>query len=150
MDMFGRTVRKIKIGENEFSITLLKGREGWRVAEQLGKVILPLIGESFDAGKHDEIIHGAPTTFRDLALVFIEQMDKLNTEEIIFDKLLKDVKVDGEVVAIEEVIVGNYDILVELLMFALKENFGSFFSQKGFITRFQSTIQTVMNPTTTS
>jgi hypothetical protein len=137
--------RKTHIGESEYVIKLLDGITGFRTAKDITKLILPLVGESFDAQRHDDVLHGAPDTFRQLALLLVEQSDKVDIEDIIFNRLFRYLVKDGEQVKVEDIIVGDYGLLIDLVMFAIKENFGKLFEGKGLLTRFQGTLSAINN-----
>lgn len=137
--------RTINIDGSEYQIKLLDALTGFRTAKDITTVVLPLVGGSFDASRHDDIVHGAPTTFQQLALLLVEQSDKVNIEDIIFNRLFRYLVVDGEQKKIEDIIVGNYGLLIDLVVFAIKENFGSLFEGKGLLSRFQGTLQNISN-----
>lgn len=122
--------RQIQIKESTYHFKLLDGRTGFRVGLALNKLILPLIGESVDAGRHDDVFHGAPKTFQSMAQNLVTQLDNIEAEKIIFDDLFGYLVVDGQQVKLENIIIGRYDILIELVTFALKENFGELFAGK--------------------
>lgn len=128
------------INDVEYRIKLLDGRTGFRTAKDLSKILLPLLGESVDASRHDDVFHGAPKTFRDMALLLLQQIDSVDVEDVIFNRLFVYFVVDGVEVKLENVVMGQYHLLVDLLVFAIKENFGSLFEGKGLISRFQSVV----------
>jgi hypothetical protein len=125
----------------EYQIKLLGGRDGFRTAKDLSKVLLPLLGESVDASRHDDVFHGAPKTFRDMALLLMQQIDSVDVEDVIFNRLFSYLMVDGSPIKLDDAIVGKYHILIDLIMFAVQENFGSLFEGKGLISRFQSVVK---------
>jgi hypothetical protein len=45
-----------------------------------------------------------------------------------------------------DIIVGQYEILIELVAFAIEQNFGSLFKGKGLISRFQEKFQSMTSP----
>lgn len=130
--------RQTTIGNSVYHIKLLDGRTGFRVAKSITSLVLPLLGESFDSGKHDDIYHGAPKTFRNMALLLLEQTDKIDIEDLIFNQMFAYLVVDGAPVKLEDLVIGNYGVLVELVTFALKENFGSLFEGKHLVSRFRN------------
>lgn len=147
LDILTRQYRKITINNTEYQISLLKGREGFTTALTLGKLMAPVVGGVFDGVKHDDLIHGAPRTFTDIAMVLINQIDKVDVESLIFEKLLRGLAANGQAVDFDKFFMGNYSELVELIIFSLKENFGDFFGENGFKARFQETVSKVLNPT---
>jgi hypothetical protein len=135
--------RKTIIEGKEYQIKLLDGLTGFRTAKDITKILLPMLGESFDAQGHDDLLHGAPDTYRSLALLLIEQTDKVDIEDIIFNRLFRYLVADGVQVKIEDIIVADYGLLIDLVVFAIKENFGKLFEGKGLLTRFQSTMAAI-------
>lgn len=146
-DLLNKQFKKKEIDGVVYQISLLKGREGFRTAMDLAKVVAPVLGSTFDGVRHDEYIHGAPKTWTNMALLLIDQMDKIDVESLIFDKLLRGLVVNGQQVDIDSFFLANYSVLIELLVFALKENFGDFFGANGFKTRFLGTVKSMFNQT---
>ena len=139
--------RTTTINDKEYSIKILGGLEGIKMAKRLSKIILPLIGGSLDGLRHDDIIHGAPKSFTQLALTICEQMDEAGVEQIIVD-LLQGCRVKGadgmsRDVDINEDFAANYGELIELLEFSLTENFSSFFTANGIQARFMKAISSL-------
>lgn len=149
MNLLTKQFKTITIDSNTYQLSMLKGREGFRTAMELGKVVAPVLGATFDGVRHDDYIHGAPRTFTQLALLLIDQMDKIDVESIIFDRLLRGMAVNGKEVNVDEFFMSNYSVLVEVIAFALKENFGDFFGENGFKARFLETVKNVFNQTQT-
>lgn len=140
-------LKEITIDGNKYHINTLRGRDGYRISMQLSKVFLPLLGQTFDASRHDDVFHGAPKTFTDMAMILCNQLDKVDTESIIFDNLLKGLIKNGQPCDIDSEIQTRFDILFELVAFAIKENFGSLFSGKGLFSRFQEVVTNINSPT---
>lgn len=145
MSVFDRQ-RKLEKNNKTYQLTVLRAGEGYALALKLLKLILPAIGKGVDGLQHDDVIHGAPSTFSELALTITEQMDKANVLEIT-QTLLKDVAVDGQSIEFDEYFAANYGELLLLLEWSLKENFGSFFTENGLQTRFMSLVQNLTGKT---
>lgn len=129
------------------SVKILRMTAGLAVAKKLMNVIAPAIGGTVDGLRHDDYIHGAPTSFTHLALTLCGQIDKLQIEDLIV-VLLDEMTVDGKAVDIDEYFAANYGELVEILEFSLKENFSSFFTGKGIKARLIKTVQTLLSEST--
>jgi hypothetical protein len=147
MQMPASNLRSIEIDGSTYHIKVLDGLSGFRTSVELSKVLLPLVGESFDASRHDDVFHGAPKTFREMALLLLQQIDQINLEDMIFNRLLAHLLKDGVQVKLADIIVGQYEILIELVAFAIEQNFGSLFKGKGLISRFQEKFQSMTSPT---
>ena len=145
MQMPAHNFRMTDIDGSQYQIKLLDGMSGFRTSVELSKVLLPLVGESFDASRHDDVFHGAPKTFREMALLLLQQIDQINLEDMIFNRLLAYLVKDGVQVKATDIIVGQYEILIELVAFAIEQNFGSLFKGKGLISRFQSVVKKMDN-----
>jgi len=135
-------------GDNKVSIKLLPMSSGIKVTKELISLLAPAIGSMADGVRHDEYLHGAPKSFSDLAFSLVSQLDKVDIIQLIHT-LLQGMLVNTKQVDLEEYFTANYDELVEILEFALKENFGSFFTGKGTKARFLTVIQNLMQGSTT-
>ena len=62
-----RRTTKISSGK-KVTVRVLRMTEGISVAKKLMNVIAPAIGGAADGMRHDDLIHGAPRSFTDLAL----------------------------------------------------------------------------------
>lgn len=144
--MFGN-LKEITIDGNKYHINLLDGRTGFRTSVELSKIFLPLLGQTFDASRHDDVFHGAPKTFTDMAMILCGQLDKVDVENIIFDRLLKGLIKNGQPCDVNLEIQARFDILFELTAFTIKENFGSLFSGKGLFSRFQEVVTNINSQT---
>ena len=129
--------------EKKVSIRVLPMTQGITVAKKLLAVIAPAVGGAFDGMRHDDYIHGAPKSFSNLALLLCEQIDKIEIEKLIA-ALLFNIEVDGQEVILDEYFSANYGELIEILEFALKENFSTFFTASGIKARLLGTIQNLM------
>lgn len=128
------------------TINVLKGREGFRIGMNLLKVVLPVVGGTVDGINHDNVLHGSPKTFSGLAVLVIDQMDKLDVEQLVM-RLIDGMQVDGQTVDFDEYFATNYAELIEIVSFSLKENFGSLFTEKGILPRLMGTVEKIMGQT---
>lgn len=135
--------KKILSNGKEVTIRKLPAMEGIKIGNRLIKVILPAIGGTFDGLRHDDILHGSPKSFSHLALIICDQIDKIGIEDLIL-KLTEGMFIDGNPVEFNQYFSANYGELVEILEFALRENFGSFFTQNGIIPRLMESLMGMM------
>ena len=133
-----------KINDVDYTIALLPATVGLAMSLEISKLIAPSIGSTVDGLRHDEVMHGAPATFSDLAEKLVGQMGKVNVVAMI-NSLLGKTEVDGKVINFDTHFRGNYGSMFQLVEFALRENFESFFTGSGLQTRFQ-TIMATMAP----
>ena len=129
--------------KKKFSIRILPMTEGISVAKKLLNVIAPTTGAALDGLQHDDFIHGAPKSLSNLALILCGQIDKVQIETLI-QILLQDLYIEGQEVDIEEYFSANYGELIEILEFALRANFETFFTGKGIKARIMKGITTLM------
>lgn len=135
------------LGKSKYSETRLSNKkqikirllpaitQGIPVARRLINLIAPVVGGTLDGLKHDEIIHGAPKTFSELSLVVCQQLEKVDASNLVFT-LLDGMEVEGEAIDLDEYFSANYGEMMEVLEFALRENFESFFTGNGMKQRF--------------
>jgi hypothetical protein len=107
-------------------------------------VVAPAVGGTLDGMRHDDLIHGVPKTFTDMSLVVCQQLEKAEVHNLIFE-LLKSLEVDNKQVDLDEYFAANYGEMVEVLEFALRENFQSFFTGNGMKQRFQKVVGMIMS-----
>lgn len=133
----------------EVTIKRLPAMKGIKMANKLLKVVLPALGGTLDGvNASDDVLNGTPRNFTHLAITICQQLDDLNVEEVILT-LTEDMYIDGNPVEFDSYFASNYGELVEILEFALKENFSSFFMAKGISHRLISTLQGMMSQDTT-
>jgi len=141
-----RRKTKLTSGKN-ISIKVLRMSEGVSVGKKLLNVVAPAIGGTLDGLKHNEYLHGAPKSFSHLALMLCDQIEKVQVEDLIV-VLLNEMLVEDNEIDIEDFFAGNYGELIEVLEFALKENFSSLFTAGGIKARLGKTYQMLMAQTT--
>ena len=120
------------INGKKFKIKPLTADVGLDVFEFIVKTISPAIGVALDSSKHDSMLHGAPTTISDMALMLSAKLDG-STFSGLSDVMLKDMIVDGKVVDYREYFSANYGEWVQVFRFALEENFSTVFTQSGLL-----------------
>lgn len=126
MDNFTKSVRMTVVNGKSVQLSLLKARDGFQMAMRLQKLILPAIGALVDGNS------GIDTNaYARAASLLVSNME---SDEILMmvEKLLGRMTIDGQVVNFDEYFMANYGELVDILQFALKENFESFFASSGF------------------
>lgn len=122
-------VKKTTINGKEFQIYLLPAGEGLRRATQLFKAFAPTFATVIDS------IQDGSFDYNAVAYTIAEGLDNIDTVETV-QALLRDFSVNGMSVKFDDYFLANYGELVELMAFAMEENFASFFSAKGFIEKF--------------
>lgn len=131
------------INNKQFRIKKLPALKGLQISTRLAKIILPLAGGTFDGLKADTTFQ-TPRNFTHLALTLCDQIDNINLEDLSL-QLLNDLYVDGNPVDFDEYFSANYGEFVEVLAFALQENFSSFFTQSGITRLFKDKILKLMS-----
>lgn len=121
---------KVTIIEGKaYSIRLLPATKGLALGLKLTKTFLPALGAFVDAGKREGLILPEDDTmFSEIAFTLTSQMDKLDLSTII-NELLHQAICDDELIDFDSHFQANYSVLIQLVEFALKENFGDFFTQ---------------------
>lgn len=136
--MFGNFVRQKKINDKTFQIYLLPTGKGLKTAKTLAQTFLPMWGEFMSSMQRGEL------DYHMLAMSLAAELESFEVETLIRD-LLKELSVDGQEVKFDEYFMGNYGELVEVVAFAIKENFSSFFAAKGL---FESLLPKVQHEAT--
>lgn len=126
---------KLQNGKTIKIVILPAITKGIPVARRLLNIVAPVVGGTLDGLKHDEIIHGAPKTFTELSLTVCRQLEEAEVGNLIYT-VLENMEVDGERIDLDDYFSANYGEMVEILEFALKENFESFFTGNGMKQRF--------------
>lgn len=131
-----------EINGKRVDIKMLKGRtKGIGTAMKLKKIALPLIGRGFDGLQEDDYLE-PPKTFTEMAVILSDQMERTDIDSLIFEDLLAEVKVDGELITDwDDYLMCNYGELIPMLAFAVKENFSSFFTGVGLMKKLQAHLQ---------
>ena len=120
---FGNRIRQTEINGKEFQIFLLNASDGITMARDLSTTLLPVLGtlKTKDDGQVD---------FRAAAVELSQNIDKIDILSVL-NKLLKELCVDQDEVSFDDFFAGNYGELIDIVAYALRENFESFFSQSG-------------------
>lgn len=125
----------VTINDDSYTVHLLPTTIGLAMSLEIGKLLMPSLGAGIDGFRHDEILHGAPTTFADLGKLLVLQMGEVKIVEMV-KALLSKSEINGKQLDFEKHFSGNYGALIQLVEFALRENFESFFTESGLQTRF--------------
>lgn len=120
------------INGKQFLIYTLGARDGFKIAAKIKKLLLPTIGGGFDAmrDKRDPEFSDPAYHFSKVAQLFVDRFDEDEVLAII-EKLLNGFGVGGQQQDFDSYFDANYGELVEVITFALKENFSSFFTKTG-------------------
>lgn len=129
MSLISKKIRKTTIQGKSVQIYLLPALEGILMARELAEIVIPTVG-SFYQGFAEENLN-----FENLAMVLMSELDKIDVAQII-TRLLKDMAVNESSVDFDDYFMANYGELVEILIFAIKENFSSFFAAKGLFDKY--------------
>jgi len=120
--------REIDADGITYTIKLLPATKGLSVATSLARTILPSLGSLADnVEKRDYILPEESVIWTELAVMLVSQLDKIDIVKTV-TMLMDGSSADGEPIKFEEYFSGNYGTLIFLVEFALKENFGSFFT----------------------
>lgn len=111
--------RTTEIDGNSVQIQVLPTSEGWVMGTKLAEILAPTLKDIIRDGQ-DEV------NFIDLATAIVSQLDKLDHLTII-KRVLKDVAVNGAGIDFETFFAAKYNLLIQFVAFAMKENFSSFF-----------------------
>lgn len=123
------------IGDQTYAIVLLPARKAFKIGTEILQMVAPVIGALLDDDKNQDIRFEGSTLFTEIALHIVNHInsDKLLS---ICDTLLAEVYKGSQQVDIDNEFKGKLPKMVTLLEFALKENFGDFFTsyfkEKGF------------------
>lgn len=120
--------KKVQIGRHIYSVKLLPASVGFSVATNLIKTFLPVLGSYIDAnGRKGLVLPEDDSVFSEMALLLCTQLDKIDPL-VLVQQLLNDALVNGKPFNFDDQFRANYSDLVKLLEFALRENFGDFFT----------------------
>jgi hypothetical protein len=137
--------RHVTINDNTYSVRMMGAIKGAGLAIKLKGIALPLIGKYADGVNQEDDLLNPPQTFTDMAQILTYQLENADVGDIIFSKLLKDIKFNGELVTdIDDIFSANYGDLIELVAFTIKENFGSFFTGSGLMRSVQEKMQKLL------
>lgn len=135
---------KTSTGKNVRIILLPAISKGIPIARRLLSVVAPAVGGTLDGLRHDDLIHGVPKTFSELSLVVCQQLENVEIGNVVYT-ILEGMEVEGKAVDLDKYFTANYGEMVEILEFALKENFQSFFTGNGMKQRFQKVVGMIMS-----
>ena len=120
--------KQIMLEEGMYAIKLLPSTQGIGLAFNLIRVFLPSIGAWADGEKKEGLILPEDNSmFSEVAMLLVGQMDRIDLSQVI-KTLVGTALLNNKPIDFEKHFVGNYGSLIELVEFALKENFGSFFT----------------------
>ncbi len=120
--------KQIMLEEGMYAIKLLPSTQGIGLAFNLIRVFLPSIGAWADGEKKEGLILPEDNSmFSEVAMLLVGQMDRIDLSQVI-KTLVGTALLNNQPIDFEKHFVGNYGSLIELVEFALKENFGSFFT----------------------
>jgi hypothetical protein len=113
----------------QYSIKLLPAMQGVALANRIIRAVMPAIGAWFDGDKKEDFILPEDNNmFTEIALLLSSKLEDVGLEEII-KALCAGLKCNGEVVDFDSHFRANYSSLLLVIETAMKENFGSFFTE---------------------
>lgn len=119
--LLSNRVRSTIIKDIEYQIYVLPAGEGFVMANKLLKVVAPALAAIATSGGEMKDLD-----LSKVATELVANMDKLDTTAIVA-RLLKDMSANGQSVVFDTYFMCNYGVLLDLIIFTLKENFSSFF-----------------------
>lgn len=120
-----KNVRETTVNGKKVHIYLLPATRGLVMAKKLSQLVLPTISGFAEASNPESGISLAT-----VSTLLVESLDDLDIEDIVI-QLLSNLVVEGQEVTFDDYFMANYGELVEILQFALEQNFSSFFTGKG-------------------
>lgn len=133
--------RTIVIDDKTYKIKELPIKIGLEMLEDLTKRFLPSIGSILDLTQHDQY-DGSPKPFSEAFSNLSKNLDG-NTMYLYSVDLFDGATVDGEPLDIED-FAANYGVWRKLFLFALQENFSSFFVD-GWATTISEKLKGMLN-----
>ena len=122
-------LKEIQIKGNRYTISLLPAYTAFAVSSDLIKLVAPSIASFIDSGrKEDYILPEEDSMFSEMAMLLVRQMDQVNLVTIV-KSLLEGLTCNGVPVDPNEHFKGNFSGFLSIVEYALKENFGDFFTE---------------------
>lgn len=122
-------LKEITVKGNRYTIQLLGAYAAFAISADLVKLVTPSVASFMDSGrKEDYILPEESSMFSEMAMLLVRQMDQVNLVAIV-QSLLDGITCNGVPVDANEHFRGNFSGLLKVLEFALKENFGDFFTE---------------------
>lgn len=118
-----------------YQIRLLNTTTAIQTFEQISKTLLPSIGSAID-GFTNENMFESEQTLATAAMLLTRQLTEINVVEII-QKIFEGLTAEGVPVDFDTYFKGRLDLLVKVLTFAMKENYGSLFTMTGMSDTFK-------------
>lgn len=126
-----------------YKVVPLMAEDGLIVWENLLALLGPSIGVGIDSFNHNEIIDGSPTTFSEAILLLQRKLD--GTQLVNYSReMLVGLQCDGDEVDWNKHFSANYGDWVQVIIFAMKENFQTFFTESGFGLNLQEMMSKVL------
>ena len=140
----------IEIGGMKYTITLLNTTRAYITGQEVIKLTAPIAGAAFDGMRNDaELLIDESHTFQAVAIHLKNQMGEVDTLAIIIE-LLNGVTVDGVPLNFDSHFPGRLDHLLQLVEFALEENYSSLFIGTSLRERLQIFMRRFQTPVVAS
>jgi len=120
-----------------YKIKLLNTSEAFLSGQELLKLTLPSMGAFADGVKTMDDPFSDQTTFTAISYSLVKQLGDVNTLSII-KLLLHDATANDDVINFESYFRGKLGLLVNVVEFAMMENYGSLFTDMGLKQRLMS------------
>ena len=115
------------VNNKQYKVLLLPATRGLTIGQKLVKLVLPLFGILEDNNDEDKFLGEDKTLFTDLSIMVVRSMDDIDMVNTI-KELLTGCYCNGQLVEFDTHFAANYGELIAVVEFALKENFGDFFT----------------------
>lgn len=121
-------IKQITIKDKRYGVQLLPAYTAFAVGMELISLALPALGSYIDSEKKSEfILPEEDAMFSEIALLLVRQMEKANLVQIA-EMLLQGLTCNGQEVDANVHFRGSVSGFMQVLEFALKENFSDFFT----------------------
>lgn len=140
-----RDTASVKIDGVKYELRLLNTSAAFNTFESITKLLLPATGAAID-GASDKFQFDGDQTCATAAMLLVKQLGDVDTLELI-KTLLEGAEVEGEDLDFEEHFKGRFDLLIDLLTFAVKENYGSLFTTTGLRDKFKTFVSDLIPQT---
>lgn len=111
-----------------YTLKLLPASKGMMMGKRLISTFAPALGVLMDSTTKDPIFVEENTMCTDLAVAIVSQLDQLDFEKTIID-LLTGMTCNGQGIVFDTHFAGKYGLLLNCVEWAIKENFGDFFTE---------------------
>jgi len=123
-------IRSTKVNGKTAIIYLLPASQGLAIAQQISSLILPTVGTVANGAQE-----GFGVDYQDAAITLTANLGEFEIIEAV-KSLLSGLTIDNKEEDFDTYFMGNYGELTDIVAFAVKENFSSFFTKGGFLEKY--------------